>query len=185
MWDYASSGFSARHRHSLLLLAWAFLVKWTRQLFRVRRKWRKPLSFYKIRKSRPDPSLDISSEQKMVWRFNQPRFTTLQYPNGLGKLLGTELNRLSPVIQADGANSNISLEAHLEEKAGRSKGHTLTEWVFQRTDGETIYCRHWPFYRLLFDNKTRRHYYLARTWRTLYVTTISHSLTKFKFGETR
>ena len=152
----------------LLLLAWAISRKMTRQLSGFVESEERFRSIFEIT---PDPAW-ILVDKKMV-ECNQAAITTLQYPT-VGKLLGTELNRLSPVTQADGANSILSLEDHLEEAA--LKGHTLTEWVFQRTDGELIYAD-MTILSIVFDNKPAA----IITWRDVTERYMSQqSLTHYK-----
>lgn len=152
----------------LLILAWAISRKMTRQLSGFVESEERFRSIFEIT---PDPAW-ILVDQKMV-ECNQAATSTLHY-SSVGHLLATDLNRLSPSTQADGANSTLRLEDHLEEAT--LKGHTRTEWVFQRSDGDLIYAD-MTILSILFDNKPA----VIITWRDITERYMSQqSLTNYK-----
>jgi PAS domain S-box-containing protein len=116
----------------LLILAWAISRRVTRQLSSFIKSEERFRSMFEVS---PDPTW-ILIDLKMV-ECNDAAIQTLQFPSK-EKLLDTELTNLSPTEQADGRLSSVHFES-LSEKVAQH-GHTRTEWVFQRYDGELIYA---------------------------------------------
>ncbi|SHE81482.1 Hpt sensor hybrid histidine kinase [Marinomonas polaris DSM 16579] len=115
----------------LLLLAWAISRKVTRQLSGFIESEERFRSMFEVS---PDPAW-ILIDFKMV-KCNDAAVLALQYPTK-DTLLQVDLYDLSPSKQADGSSSLSKSEALFEQIA--LQGHTRTEWVLQRYDGELIY----------------------------------------------
>ncbi|WP_421847875.1 response regulator [Marinomonas sp.] len=115
----------------LLLLAWAVSRRVNRQLSGFIESEERFRSMFEVS---PDPAW-ILINFKMV-ECNDAAVLTLQYPTK-DKLLQTDLSDLSPSQQANGFSSSSMSEELFEQLA--LYGHTRTEWVFQRYDGEPIF----------------------------------------------
>lgn len=115
----------------LLLIAWAVSRRVTRQLSGFIESEERFRSMFEVS---PDPAW-ILIDFKMV-ECNDAAVLALQYPTK-DTLLQVDLNDLSPSKQADGSSSLSMSEALFEHIA--LQGHTRTEWVLQRYDGELIY----------------------------------------------
>lgn len=116
----------------LLILAWAISRKVTRQLSSFIKSEERFRSMFEVS---PDPTW-ILIDLKMV-DCNDAAIQILQFPTK-EKLLNTELANLSPTEQADGWLSSAYFKDLFEKVA--LHGHTRTEWVFKRYDGELIYA---------------------------------------------
>ena len=115
----------------LLLLAWAISRRVNRQLSGFIESEERFRSMFEVS---PDPAW-ILIDFKMV-ECNDAAVLALQYPTK-DTLLQVDLYDLSPSKQADGSSSLSMSEALFEQIA--LQGHTRTEWVLQRYDGELIY----------------------------------------------